>query len=47
MPWLKIKKAIAYSEVSERTLRNWLENGMRQSRSLSGLELIKDSWIDE
>jgi hypothetical protein len=47
MPWLKIKKATAYSGVGERTLRNWLENGLRHWRLPSGTILIKDSWIDD
>jgi len=47
MPWLRIKKAAAYSGVSEKTLRAWLKEGRRHSRMPSGTVLINESWIDE
>jgi excisionase family DNA binding protein len=43
----KIKKAAEYTGISERTLRDWLKDGLKHSRLPSGTILIKYSWIDE
>jgi predicted site-specific integrase-resolvase len=45
--WGKIKSAAAYAGVSERTLEEWLKQGLKCSRLPSGLRLIKFQWIDE
>jgi hypothetical protein len=45
--WGKIKAAAAYAGVSERTLENWVRNGLRYTQLPSGLRLIKFKWIDE
>ena len=45
--WAKIKKIAVYAGVSERTLRNWLKQGLRYSRLKSGMLLIKYSWVDD
>jgi len=45
--WLKVKNAAKYADVSERTLRGWLKEGLRHSRLTTGTILIKPQWIDE
>ena len=45
--WGKLKAVAAYSGVSERTVEEWLKNGLRCSRLPSGLRLIKFQWVDE
>lgn len=45
--WCKIKKAADFSGVSERTLRDWLKDGLKHSRLPSGTILIKYAWLDE
>jgi len=44
--WLKIKSAATYADISERTLRHWLIEGLRHVRK-SGTVYIKPQWIDE
>jgi excisionase family DNA binding protein len=45
--WGKIKPVAEYADVSERTFRDWLKNGLKHSRLPSGTVLIKYSWVDE
>ncbi len=45
--WGKVKAAASYSGVSERTVEDWLKNGLKCSRLPSGLRLIKFQWVDE
>ena len=45
--WLKVKEAAVYCDMSERTIRSWLKDGLRYSRLKSGTILIKIEWIDE
>ena len=45
--WLKVKEAAVYCDMSERTFRSWLKDGLRYSRLRSGTILIKTEWIDE
>ena len=46
--WGKIKSAAQYCDVSERTLRKWLKDGLKHVRVQgSGTILIKYSWLDE
>ena len=45
--WAKIKKASDYSGISERTMRDWLKDGLKHSRLPSGTVLIRYEWIDE
>jgi len=45
--WLKIKEACDYVDISERTFRDWMKDGLRFSRLRSGTILIKKAWIDE
>ena len=44
--WTKIKQAAKYAGVSERTVRDWLKNGLKHSRLTSGTVLIKYTSID-
>ena len=44
--WGKVKKAAQHSDVSERTLRSWLKQGLKHSRLPSGTILIRFSDID-
>ena len=45
--WMKPSKAAEYSGISERTLRDWLKEGLRHARLKSGSILIKREWLDE
>lgn len=45
--WCKIKKAATYADVSDRTLENWLKQGLKFIRLPTGTRLIKYEWIDE
>jgi len=44
--WRKIKSAATYADISERTLRQWLIEGLRHVRK-SGTVYIKPQRIDE
>jgi len=43
--WLKIKHAAEYADISERTLRYWLKQGLRHARK-DGTVYIRPQWID-
>jgi len=45
--WGKSKDVAKYAGVSERTVRNWLKEGLRHSRLRTGRILIKYAWLDE
>ena len=45
--WAKVKDAAGFTGVSERTLRQWLKDGLRHSRLKTGTILIKYEWIDQ
>lgn len=45
--WAKIVSAAAYCDVSPRTLREWLKQGLEHSRLPSGHILIRYSALDE
>ena len=45
--WSKIKPAAKYAGISERTMRDWLKDGLKHSRLPSGTVLIKYAWVDE
>jgi excisionase family DNA binding protein len=45
--WGKVKTACRYVDVSERTFRKWLTQGLRHSRLPSGTVLVRYSDIDE
>ena len=45
--WGKVKSSAQYAGVSERTLRNWLNAGLRHVRLKTGTILIKHDWVDE
>jgi excisionase family DNA binding protein len=45
--WCKVKKAAAYADVSDRTLEDWLKQGLKFIRLPTGTRLIKYEWIDE
>jgi len=45
--WAKIKSAAAYAGIKERTMRDWLKEGLKHSRLPSGTILIKYDWIDD
>ena len=44
--WGKIKKAAEYSDISERTMRDWLKDGLKHSRLPSGTVLIRYEDLD-
>jgi len=44
--WLRIKDACDYCSVSERTIRNWMGEGLRFSK-VKGVVLIKANNLDE
>ena len=45
--WAKIKQAAKYAGISERTMRDWLKQGLKHSRINSGSILVKYDYIDE
>ncbi len=45
--WAKIKPASAYAGVSPRTMRKWLNEGLKHSRLPSGTIIIGFDAIDE
>ena len=45
--WAKIKEASKYAGVSPRTLRKWLDRGLKHARLPSGTILIRFHAIDE
>lgn len=45
--WATIKKAAKYADVSERTFREWLKNGLKHSRLNAKTIRIRYSDIDE
>lgn len=45
--WVKIKSASQYCNLSERTLRSLLKQGLRFSRLPSGTILMKIQWLDQ
>jgi excisionase family DNA binding protein len=45
--WATIKKAAKYADISERTFRDWLKNGLKHSRLNAKTIRIRYSDIDE
>lgn len=45
--WGKVKSIAQYSGVSQRTLRNWIKQGLKHSRLPSGAILIQYSAVDQ
>lgn len=45
--WGKIKDAARHAGVSERTVEDWIKQGLKLSRLPTGLRLFKYEWIDE
>lgn len=45
MSWLRIQKGAAYADVSTRTFRRWLHEGLRHSR-INGIPYVQESAID-
>lgn len=45
--WAKVKSAASYAGISERTFREWLNNGLNFVRLPTGTILIKYTAIDE
>jgi hypothetical protein len=45
--WGKIKAIARYAGVSERTVEDWLKQGLKCTHLPSGLRLVKFSWVDE
>lgn len=43
--WYSVKEAAKYCDISERTLRNWLRNGLRYSM-VNRKILIKLDWLN-
>lgn len=44
--WAKVKSAAAYADVGERTLREWLKNGLRHVRVRNTIRM-RYEWIDD
>ena len=44
--WAKVKQGARYAGVSERTLRDWLKNGLKHSQLPTGSILIRYADID-
>jgi hypothetical protein len=44
--WLKVKSAAKYCDMGERTVRDWLKDGLPHAKLPSGTVLIKRDWID-
>ncbi len=44
--WLRVRDAAKYTGVSERTIRDWLTEGLSRSK-VKGIVLIKVEWLDE
>ena len=44
--WAKIKLAAEYAGIKDRTMRDWLKDGLKHSRLRSGTVLIKYEWLD-
>jgi len=45
--WARVKKAAKYADVSERTMRSWMKDGLRYSRLSSGMIRIRYCAIDD
>ena len=45
--WGKIKAIAAYAGVSDRTVEEWLKQGLRYIQMPTGLRLIKFEWLDQ
>jgi len=45
--WLRIKTAAAYAQVSPRTFRPWLKDGLRHVKLPTGTILLRKEWIDQ
>ena len=45
--WCKIRVAAGYAGVSDRTLEDWLKQGLKYVRLPTGTRLLKYEWIDE
>lgn len=44
--WAKVKTIAERSDVSPRTVRTWLQDGLRHAR-IRGTILIKTDWLDD
>ena len=44
--WANIKNAAKYADVSERTMRDWLKEGLRYSKLPSGMIRIRYDALD-
>ncbi len=45
--WMRISTAAHYADVSERTIRDWVKEGLRHARRTRKLILIKTSDLDD
>jgi hypothetical protein len=45
--WAKIKRAAKYADICERTMREWLKQGLKHSRLSTGTILIRYSDLDD
>ncbi len=45
--WCKIRVAAGYAGVSDRTLEDWLKQGLKYVRLPTGTRLLKYEWVDE
>ncbi|VBB41939.1 DNA binding domain protein, excisionase family [uncultured Desulfatiglans sp.] len=44
--WMKLGSVAEYVDASPRTVRKWLQRGLKHSRLPSGTVLVKKEWID-
>ena len=45
--WMKVKNAAKYVDMGERTVREWLKQGLPFAKLRSGTVLIKRQWLDD
>jgi excisionase family DNA binding protein len=45
--WLSVKSAATYADISVRTMRDWLKEGLKFSRLPTGTIRIKQSDVDK
>jgi hypothetical protein len=45
--WAKLKRAAKFADIGERTMREWLKQGLKHSRLSTGTILIRYSDIDD
>ncbi len=44
--YLKLSQAAAYCGITKRTLRHWLEDGLKSAK-VGGVVLVRKAWLDQ